>query len=515
MTHRNNILRCNFYLFTFYFLIALDCSSQTGPESVKTSTLNIGISAISVNSIQAKALSFEYPIRDYVFDESSHMVFLSGKEQGEQTDQVLVKGFFAGIDKTNTVKWMVESSLYEFDLKDHQLFISNESRSVKINKPAGYDEVKYPGKIILTLNGAASGLLYADKDKNKLTCIDTKTGSEKWQAMVPGGNDWLDYKQLNDSVILILAAGLHAVDINKGLLWSYPLTTAISTLKSLTHSPAKPLTIEKISRVIHTAVEENLTTQLASNIFIEQEKVTIASKDKCVALNFKGEELWNLDLRNYPISKMMIARSDSGILLMNLGLAMHSDRFVRWGEPFILEINPDDGKIIRQLDLSKIENLVDFIQLNDSYVFAGKSEILYTKPGASDLKSLLSINQNTYGKFVEFIDGDEYYTFKEGYYVPLNFVNGNLVYFKTDNNKVYGIDGEYIQYEYHFSELFKNLGKFDNKTILRADKKTILISENYELMFELYSVAPLIISPENIYFIEENRILIVGKENLR
>jgi hypothetical protein len=187
---------------------------------------------------------------------------------------------------------------------------------------------------------------------------------------------------------------------------------------------------------------------------------------------------------------------------------------VNWGRPFILELNPQNGAVINQYDLSKIANMADFTQAENSLVFAGKDEILKVNPGEPELKTMLALNQTTYGRFVEFINGNEYYTFKEGYYVPLNFINGNLIYFKTDNNKVYGIDGDFIQYEYHFTELYRFEGKFDTKPVLRNEKKTILISGNYELLYELFTTDPLLITKDKIYFFGGNRLTVLRKQDL-
>jgi outer membrane protein assembly factor BamB len=508
-------IKLSFFASLLFISLVTPCKSQTGIEQVTIDTLTYGVSAVSVNEIQATALRFEYPVRDYVFDTISNLFFVSGKQQGDLSDQVLVKGFFAAVNQSNKVKWIVESSLYDLEFGGGQLIVSNEERSVKFNKQAGYDELNLSGRVVLTFNNAGLGFVYKSRYGEELDCVDLKTGTRIWTTMLPGGQDWVDHQQINDSLVFIAASGLHAIHLKKGLLWSIPFSTAISTAKALTYSLAKHSTIQNISHVIHTAVEENLVTQLASNILVNNGNVILASKDQCTALNFQGQELWHLDLKNYPISKMLLIKTETTILLVNFGLAMHSDRFVSWGKPFILELDPNNGNILHQHDLSIINNLADFVQSGNSFVFAGKDEVLSVATGATVLKSMLSISPGTYGRFIEFVDGNEHYTFKEGYCVPLNFINGNLIYFKTDNNKIYGVDGDYIQYEYHFTELFRLLGKFDNKKLLTNGKKTILISENYELLYELYTAAPVLISKEKIYFIEENRVVILGKENLR
>lgn len=506
-----------FRFFLAFFFVAQAPSGiygQSGTERVTADTAAIGLSAVSIKTLNALSLRFEYPIQDYIFDTIHQLLFVSGKEKDEQSGQLLLKGFFGAIDNNEKPKWIVESSLFDFNLENNLLIVSNDERSARFNKLAGYDELKYPGRLLTGIENTPFALFYDSQNKEEVHCLDLRTGFVKWKAMVPGAQDWVDYKLLNDSVLLIAASGIHAVHVRTGLLWTVPLQTAFITAKALTYSLAKNTTILKVSKVVHCTNDENQVTQLASNILLHKGKIVFASKEKCLALDETGKTLWSLDLRNYPISKMMLTVTDSSLLLVNFGFAMHSNRFVNWGRPFILELNPENGAVLNQYDLSKIENMADFTQAENSLVFAGKDEILKVKPGEPEIKTMLALSQSAYGRFVEFINGNEYYTFKEGYYVPLNFINGNLIYFKTDNNKVYGIDGDFIQYEYHFTELFRLAGKFDSKPILRNEKKTILISGNYELMYELNTADPMLITENKLYFFEGNKVTVVNRREL-
>src|SRR5690606_30323009 len=123
-------------------------------------------------------------------------------------------------------------------------------------------------------------------------------------------------------------------------------------------------------------------------------------------------------------------------------------------------------------------------QTSRSLIFAGKDGILEVIPGKPQLKTVMSLG-NKYGEFVEFINGDEYYVLKEGYFVPLNFINDNPIYFRADNNKIYGLMGEELTYEYHFTELYKLDRKYRNKTILTNPQKTLITNGIFELLYTI------------------------------
>lgn len=490
--------------------------AQLLPESIKITTTSIGKSAISINPVIAKTFNLDYPLYDYKLDSIDNQIVFSARQTSDAGSQYFSKGIFAALNcEKDSIKWLNESSLYQVDISGNNLLLSNNIKTVKYNKLFGYDEYKYPSKIVYTFLKKNLGFVYSRSEENSLNCINLITGNVLWNAIIPKNADWVDTDYLRDSTMLIAANGLHAVNIKKGLLWSHNLATSITTNKFLVYSSAKHNTIHKISSVTKTSTEENIITQLASNIIKDENRIYFAGKEKLIAVNINGTLAWEIDLKNYPVSKMFLSKTDSSFTLVNFGMAMHGDNFIIWGKPFVLSIDPNNGKIINQFDLSDIENLVDYVKTDSSLIFAGKNVILEAKPGINKLTTLLSLGENKYGEFSEFINGDEYYIFKEGHYVPLNFINDNLIYFKTDNNKIYGIDDANLKYEYHFTELYKFDKKFDGKTILRNQDKTLITSNNFELLYILDTTNESIVVGSKIYFFSDRKIHVLDAHKLK
>lgn len=503
------------FLAIFNLLPASIVKAQMGPEMVKVDTTVIGLSALSTNSLKAKIFSFPYSLLQVKYDSLNNYLFVSGKQGADQLEQGIAKGFFAALDERDRVKWLNESSLNAIDLSCGQLLLSNETRSHRFNKSAGYEETRYTGRLVYTWQKFALGFFYEDNENSTLVCVDLRSGLSKWKANLPGHEDWVDVKFLGDSILLIAAAGLHAIHPIRGLQWSKSFPTSVHTTKAMVYSLAKHSHIEQLSTFIPTSDNENRVGQLSSNIFVDEQRIIFAARGVCVALDLNGKELWRIKMENYPVSKMWLTNSDSALLLINFGLAAHSGRFVSWGRPFILEIYPEEGRIRHEHDLSKIENMADFTKIRSRLIFAGKHEIMDTQHGETEIKTLLKLDEAVYGKFEEFVDGNTYYIFKEGYFVPLNFINDNIVYFRTDHNKIFGLDQELIEYEYHYTELFRYLGNFNGMTLLSNPKKTICISANYELMFELNTGEPLVNAGNRIVFYSENKLTVVNSKDLR
>ncbi len=481
--------------------------SQMIASDIRMTSTTVGISAISINSIVARTYNVVYPVYDYKLDTLSNEIFFCSRQKGENsTSSYLSKCLCAAISpKKDSLKWLNESSLYNVNVAGNTLLISNEVKSVKYNKLHGYDELRYDSKIIYTVPKYNRGLMYHRDVPEQLICTNLSLGTPSWTCTLPSNENWVDTKFLNDSVLLVAAAGLHAIDIKHGLLWSLPLSTAIKTNRSFVYSLAKYNTIQKISEVTRTTGEENQVTQIASNILLKDDKIYFASKEKMVALDKEGKVLWQLDLKAYPTSKMYITKTDSTLILVNFGLATHSNNFVTWGKPFIITIQPQSGQIIDQYDLSNIENLADFVQTEKSLIFAGKDRIQEVTPGNTQLKTVMSLSSK-YGEFIEFINGDDYYVLKEGYFVPLNFINNNPIYFRADNNKIYGLLGEDLTYEYHFTELYKLDKKYKGMTILTNPQKTLITNSTFELLYTINLPDRNVILDGRMYFMSDNRI---------
>jgi hypothetical protein len=507
-------MRSLLFLIGFSFTMAAQLFAQRA--GVRISQTPIGTSAISINTIVAKTLSFNYPIYDYKADTLDNYLFVTGRQKDESSGNYLRMASCIAINsKKDSVQWYNEAGFYDITVANKNLLVSNDHRTVRFNKRIGFDELRYDSRIFYTLTDFNKGFMYGRDSSDVLNCVNLATGLASWTCSIPRKADWVDVQKLNDTVLLIAADGLHAIHPMKGLLWSVPLTTAERTNRSLVYSRAKYLTIQKISKVYRTSLEDNMVTQLASNIVKDDKRIYFASREKLIAVTYDGKIVWQVSLKNYPVSKMLLTKTDSSLILTNFGLATHSHNFITWGKPFVITIDPINGHIHDQYDLSHIENLADFIQTDKSLIFAGRDNIMEAIPGHPKLNSVLELNKNKFGQFVDFVNGDEYYTFLEGYYVPLNFINDKLIYFRADNNKVFGIDGEEFKYEYHFTELFRLDKKYDNKTILVSENKTLITSNNFELLFTIDLSLPNVIVKNKMYFIDKMRTHVIDLDELK
>lgn len=501
---------------TALVLPVLSLPAQQTPSHVSTGTAVIGMSAISVNTLIAKTYNFTYPFYDYQADSASGMIFFTARQKTDGGNLYLNKSYIGALDMAkDSMSWLFESVLYDLDLSGNSLFFSNEDRTSAYNKRHGFADNKYSSRIVYALPSLNKGFTYAGASDSVLSCISLADGAASWQGRVPRSENWVDVKPAGDSLLLLAASGLHSIHYRGGLQWSYPLSTS-RTIKKATYSLANSNpAIRKISNVIKTSADENSIFELSSNILTDNGVIYFAAREKMIAVSTEGKLLWELDLKEFPVSKMLLYKKGGTLMLVNLGLAKYADNYVIYGSPFVLSIDPGNGKVKTHSNMAGIENLVDFVITDKSLVFAGKTLVMEVKEGMEAADTLLKIDAGKYGNFAEFIDGNLYYTEKESFYVSMSFINDNLLYFKADNNKIYGIDKGALNYEYHLTDIYRLEKKFDNKLLIASENKTLLISSNFDLLATFQTDDTPLVNGSRIFFIGDQQIRSVDLNTLK
>jgi outer membrane protein assembly factor BamB len=508
-------MKFHFAALVVVILFVIPLRAQDRPRTYLT-TSNVGLSALSTDSLFTKTVHLPYPLWQAVADTAYEQVLFSTRQKGENNEEVyLNKGGFGSLNtRGDTVRWMNETALYDIQLPGANLVVSNDARSIKFNRRLGYDEQRFPSRLIY-VNAQMNAALYYEKESDSLRCADLQTGDKKWCALIPRAGNWSDHVLLNDSVLIIAASGLHAVDLKRGLLWTIQARTSVVNDGALVYSRARNTTIKGIGNPVLTAVNDTLVNQLSSNILIQNNRIYFASKDDLMCIDANGKVIWKNNLSDYDLAKTRLSPLDTGFLLVNFGLAVHSGNLVIWGTPFLLMADPVSGLLTDQYDLSEIDNLSDFMIGKRGLSFGGKTLITEVKPSSGQVKNRIPLGVFKYGEFVEFINGDDYYVMKEGFYVPLNFIDDNLVYFLADNNKIYGLDGASLIYEYHFTELFKFAGRMGDRNLLQGLDQTIITSRSFEPLATLNLSEKFVVCGKKIYFLQNEKIHIFNMEELR
>jgi outer membrane protein assembly factor BamB len=111
---------------------------------------------------------------------------------------------------------------------------------------------------------------------NRLQGIDLEDGGIIWERKLYRAHGWNSMHRLNDTVLLIAASGLHAVNVRTGEGWDYD---AVTWKQHYDH----------FNRGSYITLND-----VVSNVLIDSTGIFFAGKDKLVMLDYDGNVLWSI-----------------------------------------------------------------------------------------------------------------------------------------------------------------------------------------------------------------------------
>jgi hypothetical protein len=83
----------------------------------------------------------------------------------------------------------------------------------------------------------------------------------------------------------------------------------------------------------------------------------------------------------------------------------------------------------------------------------------------------------------------------------------------TNNDKVYGVSNHKIEYEYHFTELYKKQFDVNRAVLLKNGLKHFLVSKNFELLTTINSEEMPLFLNNKLFFSDKKKLHIVSFQN--
>lgn len=496
----------------------LVCSSQTQTSYFKTYTTSVGQSAISVNTLSAKTYSFNYFVYKLFPDSNSGQMFASIRQKDVNGRNFTNKGYHLVLKANDTACCLLEDNKFELNVLKDFILLTGDKKSSRFNPRYGFEQFEFPSRIIEPNYFKNIGFTYnpalKTAEETLLSCVNLTDGNLKWSTNINGKYNWNGFFYLNDSVAVVAASGIHAINLNKGGLWSYSFATGLKSNKPLVYSPFNEQTWNRLFKTYNTLEGDAVITDLCSNVLVLDSMLIMAGNNKIVAVGKDGSLKWEVDLKEKDLAKSILYETAGNIVLINLGIAKYNDNFIHYGKPSVLAFSKYGNQLALNYDAELLQNILDVETYRNTKYLANKNQILQV---AEDMKVQIwiDLNESKFGKFLEFINGDDYYVEKEGFFVPLNFINDNVIYFKTDHGKIFGLNKNQIEYEYHFTELYKLENKFKGKLLVKQKGKTLLLSQNFEKLAEFGAFETSLFFNNKLYFTEGHLIHIFDMNNLK
>ena len=313
---------------------------------------SVGINLITGDTIKATEYIFPEQIRGFIADSGSGIVTVKLQKTNPKNDVIKPTGYLLLYDiNKNLFKGMREinyltDSLFKCnsgfvhsmpDKSNYRSFITDgKSYSIKNN-------IVYIGQ--KSDLGLGYHTLAMNEISNTLEGVRLTDGKVLWERELARVFGWNDVFYLNDSVLMVVASGLHAINVNNGKGWSYYTKTGIPDIKKQLTDLIVRFSYSYFTGMFLEPTDQTVTSGLVSNVVIDENKIYFAAVGKVVCLdNRSGRVLWIYKYPEKLSSKSKLFIQDGKLILINSGLAKTSSGPVLFGKPFISAIEPETGK---------------------------------------------------------------------------------------------------------------------------------------------------------------------------
>jgi len=423
-----------------------------------------------------------------LYDFASHKVKWSKRivyeaDHYEQTGPVIVKtnlkkSFLLDIESGEPL-WEVKNILYHIDSK----------KKIGI----GYKSRPSTGGITNTLEG-----------------IHLNNGTEIWKREIYRELGWNDLFYLNDSILIVVAAGMHAVNIYNGKGWDYHAVTGKKDHSGTIAANALGVVTGILTGTFISATGHNLVRDLVSNVLPDSTSFYLASTNKLSSVGLDGQLKWSTPLDEKLMSKSTLFFMGDRVYLVNRGFAFMGDKKIFYGKPFIAAFDRDTGKeIFKTVLQTDAEMKIESFTLRDRAIYFLLDGRLaeYSLDTGLPVRSK-TLNDDAEKKAISFV-GNQYFTQKADLsYKSLYASDSSLLYVYTQDDKVLSLNNNFvIVEEIEGQSLWTYYATGKGFRLLANQNKTIILDDQDQAIAELDASRQSLLIGKKLYQIE-GRLLI-------
>ncbi|MFZ1618093.1 MAG: PQQ-binding-like beta-propeller repeat protein, partial [Flavobacteriales bacterium] len=179
---------------------------------------------------------------------------------------------------------------------------------------------------------------------DQLEGIDLSTGKVIWTRKLSREFGWNNIYRTNDSTLMIVAAGLHSMNIRTGQGWDYTTVTGKKDYSGTVAANVAGAALGILTGAFVTSTGHDLVRDLVSNSLLDSTSIYISSLEQLVKVDRStGAIIWNSPFPKELPSSSNIYMDDSTIYMTNKGSAYMGYRKLDFGQPFIAAFDRGTG----------------------------------------------------------------------------------------------------------------------------------------------------------------------------
>jgi len=482
----------------------------------------VGKNIVTNKDIIAREYIFPERIQETYQDTVSNCITVQLRGTSKNGKWLNNKGTVVLYDlKQKREKWSKRINYQQSGIEQHSNLIiqtiANKSYCLNYENGENQWEVKNAIYYVEPFQKKGIGYKYSSFSgaTNTLEGIDLTNGNAIWQRELNREYSWNDIFHLNDSTIIVVASGLHAINVNTGLGWDYNTITGEKDYTASTVANVAGVALGVLTGTYVLSTGHDLVRDVVSNVLVDSANIYFASKEKLVRLNHKGEVEWSVNLPNDLVSKSSIFKRDSVLYMINMGYAFMGYRQLDYGKPFIAAFDSMTGK---QIFLSSINGKKDQINgfeiKKDTIFLVFKDRV--SKYSIHDGSLILekSFNTETCGELKYFI-GNQVYIKADSVYRSLSISDTTKHYLFTKSGKTFVINDKLeIVNQIDYDQLYVYYLWDNDYKFIAKDNQTLVLDKNDNVVANIDISRASMKIGSKIYNIQERSIIEVDLNDI-
>lgn len=511
-------------LFGLSLLITLTGFSQNNQIQVLCNEKVLGKNLVDSSVIKG----FEY-----VFSDRIHEIFLD-------TTTGFLTAQLRGLSKNG--KWLNNTgNIVQYDIKNQKVLwskkiayqssnlqqfsktmiytVDNKSYCLDINTGNDLWEVKNNLYFVDPIYNIGIGYKFKSSTgySNELEGIDLKNGNVVWKRDLNREYGWNDVFYSNDSTIIVVAAGLHAINLKTGKGWDYNTITGKKDYTGTTAANAVGVGLGLLTGTFVMSTGHDLVRDLVSNTIIDSSNIYFASKEQLVKIDKQsGEILWKFPFSNDLVSKSSIFMNENVIFMVNKGMAFMGYRQLDFGKPFLAAFDRQSGKQIFLSLINVNDDPILSYQIKNSEIFlVFKNRIARYSMETGDLIVEKEFPKDSVGELKYFVGNQVFITNQNGDLMSLTQFDSTKIFVFTSNGKTLSIDSELnILKTIEYSDLSIYYLRTKDYKFIAKDKKTFVINNAGKRIAEIDVTSNAFMIENIIYDTQDKSFISIDLSNM-
>lgn len=352
--------------------------------------------------------------------------------------------------------------------------------------------------------------------ENMLEGIDLNNGRPIWQREISRDYGWNDVFYLNDSTLLIGAAGLHTLNIFDGTGWDYNTVTGKKDYTASAVGTGLGIAAGILTGTYVVSTGHNLVSDVVSNVLIDSANIYFASRKDLVRLNRQGEVLWKKNLPDDMTSKSMIFKSGDDLVMVNKGYAFMGYRQLNFGTPFIaaFDMNTGEQKYLETVTTGKKDMIKEISIKGEELLLLFKDHVSKFSVDTGQLLNDRKFDTEAYGELNYFI-GEQVFVQRDSLFLSLPKLDTAKHYLYAANGRVLVLDADLnveSEIKSEAEDVYVNYLNRDDQRFIAKENRTFVIDPDGRKLAELSASGKAVFLNGKLYDAQDNSFLEIDLE---